>query len=112
MPQLITISDPDDPRIAGYRQVREPDLVGREGLFIAEGEIVVRVLARAPRFAVQSMLLARAHNQVSNAPSLLIVCWSSFSLDASGRTWSRVRGASGSSAASFRLTHTASAISA
>lgn len=58
MPELITITDPDDPRIAAYCQVRERDLVGREGLFIAEGEIVVRILARAPRFAVQSMLLA------------------------------------------------------
>ncbi len=58
MPELITITDPDDPRIAAYRHVRERDLVGREGLFIAEGEIVVRVLARAPRFQVQSLLLA------------------------------------------------------
>ena len=58
MPQLITITDPADPRIAAYRHVRERDLVGREGLFIAEGEIVVRVLARASRFKVQSLLLA------------------------------------------------------
>ena len=58
MPQLITITDPDDPRISAYRHVRERDLVGREGLFIAEGEIVVPVLARAPRISVQSLLLA------------------------------------------------------
>jgi tRNA G18 (ribose-2'-O)-methylase SpoU len=40
----IPIDDPDDPRIAAYRDIRERDLVGREGLFVAEGEVVVRVL--------------------------------------------------------------------
>ncbi|MEI7931954.1 MAG: RNA methyltransferase, partial [Alphaproteobacteria bacterium] len=40
----VRIDDPDDPRIAAYRQVRERDLVGREGRFIAEGEVVLRVL--------------------------------------------------------------------
>ena len=58
MPELITITDPDDARIAAYRHVRERDLVGREGMFIAEGEIVVRVLARAQRFPIRSLLLA------------------------------------------------------
>jgi len=40
----VRISDPDDPRIAAFRSVRERDLVGREGRFIAEGEVVLRVL--------------------------------------------------------------------
>jgi tRNA G18 (ribose-2'-O)-methylase SpoU len=40
----IAIEDPSDPRIAAYRAIRERDLVGREGLFIAEGEVVVRML--------------------------------------------------------------------
>ncbi|MCA6320142.1 MAG: RNA methyltransferase, partial [Phenylobacterium sp.] len=31
------ITDAEDPRIADYRDVREKDLVGRRGLFIAEG---------------------------------------------------------------------------
>ena len=39
------ITDPDDPRIADYRDVRERDLVGRRGLFMAEGEVVLRLLA-------------------------------------------------------------------
>ena len=38
MPRLIRIDDPADPRIEAYRQVRERDLVGRDGGFIAEGE--------------------------------------------------------------------------
>lgn len=43
--RTISITDPDDPRIAGFRDIRERDLTGRQGLFIAEGEVVVRVLA-------------------------------------------------------------------
>ncbi len=58
MAQLIAIDDPADPRIAGYRQVRERDLVGREGLFVAEGEVVLRVLARSARAEPVSLLLA------------------------------------------------------
>lgn len=42
---LIPVTDPDDPRIAGYRDVRERDLVGRQGGFMAEGEVVLRLLA-------------------------------------------------------------------
>jgi tRNA G18 (ribose-2'-O)-methylase SpoU len=55
---LIPIDDPDDPRIAAYRYVRERDLVGREGLFIAEGEVVLRHLIASPRFQTVSVLLA------------------------------------------------------
>lgn len=55
---MIRIDDPDDPRIAAYRNVRERDLVGREGLFVAEGEVVLRVLARSPLMAPVSVLLA------------------------------------------------------
>ena len=38
--------------------MRERDLVGRQGLFVAEGEVVVRVLARSPLVRPQSLLLA------------------------------------------------------
>jgi len=55
---LIPIDDPDDPRIAVYRDIKERDLVGREGLFIAEGEVVLRHLIASPRFATVSALLA------------------------------------------------------
>ena len=30
------IADPDDPRLEPYRAVRERDLAGRDGLFVAE----------------------------------------------------------------------------
>jgi tRNA G18 (ribose-2'-O)-methylase SpoU len=38
--------------------VRERDLVGRQGLFVAEGEVVLRVLAKSPRMEPVSVLLA------------------------------------------------------
>lgn len=43
----IRISDSDDPRIAVFRSIRERDLVGREGRFVAEGTVVLRMLAAA-----------------------------------------------------------------
>lgn len=58
MPRLIAIDDADDPRIEGYRAVRERDLAGRHGLFVAEGEVVLRVLARSRIYAPDSVLLA------------------------------------------------------
>ncbi len=41
------ITDPDDPRIAEFRHIRERDLTGREGRFVAEGTVVLRLLAAA-----------------------------------------------------------------
>ncbi|HSK39891.1 MAG TPA: RNA methyltransferase [Arenibaculum sp.] len=59
MPPFITVDDPLDPRIAAYRDVRERDLVGREGHFIAEGEVVLRVLlGGTSRHRPVSLLLA------------------------------------------------------
>lgn len=58
MPRLIRIDDPADPRIEPYRALRERDLVGREGLFVAEGETVVRLLLAGSRHRPVSLLLA------------------------------------------------------
>ena len=55
---IVPIDDPDDPRIAAYRQVRERDLVGREGRFIAEGEVVLRTLVSSPLVRPLSLLVA------------------------------------------------------
>lgn len=53
------VLDPDDPRIAAFRDVKERDLTGRQGLFVAEGEVVLRVLAsEASRCAPVSVLIA------------------------------------------------------
>jgi tRNA G18 (ribose-2'-O)-methylase SpoU len=57
---IVAIDDPADPRVAPYVQIRERDLVGRRGEFIAEGEVVLRVLlgGRA-RCQASSLLLAQ-----------------------------------------------------
>jgi tRNA G18 (ribose-2'-O)-methylase SpoU len=57
----IPIRDPDDPRIAAYRAVRERDVVGREERFVAEGEVVLRLLLGAcRRHRVESALIAES----------------------------------------------------
>ena len=56
---LISITDPDDPRVAAFRHVKERDLTGREGRFIAEGKGVVRILTSPASLCVaESLLLA------------------------------------------------------
>lgn len=59
MTEIIHITAPDDPRIAGYRDVRERDVVGREGKFVAEGEVVLNaLLGGRSRHGVESLLIA------------------------------------------------------
>jgi tRNA G18 (ribose-2'-O)-methylase SpoU len=54
----VRIVDPADPRIAGYARVRERDLVGRGGGFIAEGVVVLEKLLSGGRHPLRSVLLA------------------------------------------------------
>lgn len=55
--QLIPIDDPSDPRVAAYRDIRERDLTGREGRFVAEGKVVLDALLSSDRFEAESALL-------------------------------------------------------
>jgi tRNA G18 (ribose-2'-O)-methylase SpoU len=55
---IASVTDPDDPRVGGYRDVRERDLSGRDGLFVVEGEVVLRVLLSRSRFPVESILVS------------------------------------------------------
>ena len=57
MRDIIPIDDPDDARIAPYRHVREADLVGRGGRFVAEGEVVLRTCIRDGRHPLDSVLI-------------------------------------------------------
>jgi tRNA G18 (ribose-2'-O)-methylase SpoU len=50
----------DDPRLALYRGVRDPELLRRHGVFVAEGRLVVRRLLTASRFRVRSVLVTPA----------------------------------------------------
>jgi tRNA G18 (ribose-2'-O)-methylase SpoU len=57
---IVPITDPTDSRIAPYVEVRERDLVGRRGEFIAEGEVVLRVLlGGGARCRARSLLVAQ-----------------------------------------------------
>lgn len=58
LPDIVFIDDPADPRVAPYRAVRDRDIVGRTGGFIAEGEVVLRVLGRSRLHSARSLLIA------------------------------------------------------
>jgi hypothetical protein len=58
VPNVIEISDPYDSRTAVYRDIRERDLVGRAGLFIAEGKVVVEKLIGSDIHQPMSLLIA------------------------------------------------------
>ncbi|UNO39045.1 RNA methyltransferase [Streptomyces sp. MST-110588] len=61
MAEIITVDDPDDPRLSDYTGLTDVELRRRrepaEGLFIAEGEKVVR-RARQAGYRMRSMLLS------------------------------------------------------
>jgi tRNA G18 (ribose-2'-O)-methylase SpoU len=57
VPDLIPIDDPSDPRVAAFRDIKERDLVGRQRLFIAEGETVLRAFVRDAPERVRSLLI-------------------------------------------------------
>lgn len=56
-PEIISVTEPYDPRIAAYRDVRERDLTGRHH-FIAEGEVVLQVLLRSRLCRPVSVMVA------------------------------------------------------
>lgn len=70
---LIRIEDADDPRIAGFREIRERDLIRREGRFIAEGTVVLNLLVDAHLagrgFTAESLLLLE--NRVEGLSALI-----------------------------------------
>lgn len=51
------IRDPNDPRLAPYHIVRDPELVRRSDCFLAEGRHVVRTLLSQRSHAIESLLL-------------------------------------------------------
>lgn len=70
---LIRIEDAADPRIAEFVAMRDRDLSGRNGLFIAEGSVVLTALADAGpsgRFAIEKLFLLE--NRVDGLSDLLV----------------------------------------
>ena len=60
--RTIRISQSDDARISGFANIRERDLTRQEGRFIAEGTVVLRMLADADRrpgspFRIEAVLV-------------------------------------------------------
>lgn len=66
---VVRIDDPDDPRVENYRDIRDRDLKGRHGLFVAEGAVVLNVLLAARRFELDSLLLLE--NRVAGLAGML-----------------------------------------
>ncbi len=76
--QLIPIDDPADPRVAAYIDIRERDLTGRQGRFVAEGKVVLDALFSSSRFEAESALvlqnrIAGLTDTLQKAPSGLPV---------------------------------------
>jgi len=63
-PNLVTITDSRDPRVAAFLSVRERDLTGGHGgRFIAEGKITLETLLTRGRFEVESLFLCETRLQ-------------------------------------------------
>ncbi len=56
--RITRVTHLEDDRLADYRNLREADLASRRGAFIAESEVVLRVLLARGRFVVRSIFLA------------------------------------------------------
>lgn len=69
----VRIDDPADPRIAGFVSIKERDLTGRHGRFIAEGTVVLRMLAAAHRAGggVEAEAILLLENRVSGVSDIL-----------------------------------------
>lgn len=57
---LVHIDSPDDPRVAEYRDVGDPELLRDRGLFVGEGRLVVRRVIGHAHFHVRSLMLSDA----------------------------------------------------
>lgn len=56
----IRVAEIDDPRLALYRGVRDPDLLRAHGAFVAEGRLIVERLLAQSRFRARSVLVTPA----------------------------------------------------
>ncbi|MBW2455090.1 MAG: RNA methyltransferase [Deltaproteobacteria bacterium] len=56
--RITRVTSLEDERVADYRDLREADLAARRQAFIAESEVVLRVLLARGRFAVRSIFVA------------------------------------------------------
>jgi tRNA G18 (ribose-2'-O)-methylase SpoU len=57
---IEAIDDPDDPRVAAFRDLRDAELRRKHGLFAVEGRLLVERLLTASRFRTRSVLATPA----------------------------------------------------
>jgi tRNA G18 (ribose-2'-O)-methylase SpoU len=67
---IIHITNSSDARIEGYRNVKERDLVGRKGRFIAEGRVVLNVLIETAPETIESLLVLE--NRLEGIDQLIV----------------------------------------
>lgn len=70
--RIIRIDEPDDPRVAAFRDIREKDLTGRQGRFVAEGKVVLNVLFSSARFETEAVLVLG--NRLAGLAETLAAC--------------------------------------
>ena len=73
------VASPDDPRLDPYRRVAEPRWIREQGLFVAEGRLVVERLLAFDRFRIHSILVNRAAAEamgplLAAAPATVLAC--------------------------------------
>ena len=54
------IDGPEDPRVAAFREVPDAERLRAQGLFVAEGRVVVRRVLEDPRYHVRAVLVNEA----------------------------------------------------
>jgi tRNA G18 (ribose-2'-O)-methylase SpoU len=54
------IDGPDDPRVAAFRDVPDSERLLSQGLFVAEGRLIVRRVVEDPRYRVRAVLVNEA----------------------------------------------------
>lgn len=57
---FLLLSNPSDPRLDDYRNIPDPELIQRRGIFVAEGRLVVRRLISGSRYPVRSVMVTEA----------------------------------------------------
>jgi tRNA G18 (ribose-2'-O)-methylase SpoU len=60
LPTFVSIASLDDPRVADYRFIADPQYLTSHGLFVAEGRLVLRRLLDSGRFITRSILVTPA----------------------------------------------------
>jgi tRNA G18 (ribose-2'-O)-methylase SpoU len=73
------VASPDDPRLEPYRRVAEPRWIREQGLFVAEGRLVVERLLALGGFRLHSILVNRAAAKAMRplldvAPATVLAC--------------------------------------